>query len=36
VVVVKDYAYVLTVTGSGVTLSDRRVRQFFDSFRVGR
>jgi hypothetical protein len=36
VVVVKDFAYELTVTGRGITLSDRRVQQFFDSFRVGR
>jgi hypothetical protein len=36
VLVVKDFAYELTVTGRGVSLSDRRVRRFFNSFRIGR
>jgi hypothetical protein len=36
VVVVRDFAYELTVTGRGVSLADRRVRQFFNSLRIGR
>jgi hypothetical protein len=36
VVVVRDFAYELTVTGRGISLADRRVKQFFDSFRIGR
>ena len=36
VVVVRDFAYELTVTGRGISLADRRVKHFFDSFRIGR
>jgi hypothetical protein len=36
VIVLRDFAYEMTVTGRGISLSDRRVRHFFDSFRIGR